>query len=407
MLRHSLLLAVKVLGRRKGFNALRILVVTVTIGLLDVTVGALEVFVGSHPAHPDPGRFLVVSELFQSEAGGLSHAVPVRLDLLERHLPGLPGVERTTIFAPAGLLRLEQEDGFEWQPVAETDPDFFRVVQMEVLAGRPLGRPAGRREVVLTDEAAGRLFGTGAPLGRTVRWTTGEGVVVGVVRKISPEERFPSKAVAWVSRLPGPPAAGPAAPTSYSAFLLLASGARAAEVQAAFRRRLAQDPRASGLTGEPLTLAFDALRELGVHGIRGSVWPYVLTWLALMGIITLLPALSLANLALGGLQERRREIGVRRAFGASARQIALQVLIENAVLTGVGALLAGILPVIAGWCGVGSAEHLRFSGFNRLTPATWLALAGFAVMFAALSGALPAWRIARLQPLEALRGGGR
>jgi putative ABC transport system permease protein len=179
-------------------------------------------------------------------------------------------------------------------------------------------------------------------------------------------------------------------------------------VQSAFRQRLAAEPAAAGLFGEPQTLLGDTAWAIGLyHFPRWGRALFVLSLGAIAILVMLLPALSLANVTMGALQERRREIGVRRAFGASARQIAVQVLIENLVLTGAGAVLAAAPPLVAGVCRVGADDHFRLSGFNHLTPGAWAALAAFAVAFAALSGALPAWRIARLQPLEALRGGPR
>jgi putative ABC transport system permease protein len=94
---------------------------------------------------------------------------------------------------------------------------------------------------------------------------------------------------------------------------------------------------------------------------------------------------------------------VRRAFGASVLQLVGQLVLESVVLALVGGLLAllvaeATLQVVSGSGLVPYADlhvNLRVSLWGI----------GFAVVFGILSGAWPAWRLARLHPVEALRGG--
>jgi putative ABC transport system permease protein len=404
MLRHTLLVAVKVLLRRKGFTAVRLLVVVATIGFVDLAAGTMEVFIGVSPAHPEPSRLLLLGMVDELVPGARPREATLSLPLIESVTRDLPGVERVAIFAEAGRLRLDQGDRFKWARAAETDAAFFQVVPFEVIAGRTLAARPTTSEVVLSDETARSLFGAGTALGKTVRWTSGEGTVVGVVRKFDPPPGFPIEAGAWVARLP----AGATPPRAfYGAFLLLARGTRAGAVQEAFAARLPAAPGAGALRGLPHSLAIDAVR-LG-PGVSETT-RRVVQIVALGGgglLVMFLPALALANVTLGALEERRREIGVRRAFGASSRQIALQVLVENMVLTSAGALVAAAAPLLAGVAGLGADEHLAFTGINRLSGAGWICLAVSTVVFGTVSGLLPAWRIARLSPLEAMRGGAR
>jgi putative ABC transport system permease protein len=61
-----------------------------------------------------------------------------------------------------------------------------------------------------------------------------------------------------------------------------------------------------------------------------------------------LPALNLVNLNLSRMMERSSEIGVRRAFGATAGSLVLQLLVENLLLVAIGGLLA--LGLYTGCC---------------------------------------------------------
>ena len=96
--------------------------------------------------------------------------------------------------------------------------------------------------------------------------------------------------------------------------------------------------------------------------------------------------------------ERTREIGVRKAIGARKREILTQFLIEAVVLTCVG----GVIGII-----LGSAIGLLVSfvsGFPVSLPLSSFALGlGFSASVGIFFGIVPAWRAARLDPIEALR----
>jgi putative ABC transport system permease protein len=96
--------------------------------------------------------------------------------------------------------------------------------------------------------------------------------------------------------------------------------------------------------------------------------------------------------------ERTREIGVRKAIGARKREILTQFLIEAVVLTSVG----GVIGIIIG-SGIGLLVSLA-SGFPVSLPLSSFAIGlGFSAAVGIFFGIVPAWRAARLDPIEALR----
>jgi putative ABC transport system permease protein len=102
------------------------------------------------------------------------------------------------------------------------------------------------------------------------------------------------------------------------------------------------------------------------------------------------------NIMFVSVAERTREIGVRKAIGAKRRTILLQFLIEAASIC----LLGGLI-------GLGIAWPLTFL-MRKVMPATLSPLVvSVAVLVALLtgvfSGFMPAWRAARMNPVDALR----
>ena len=104
------------------------------------------------------------------------------------------------------------------------------------------------------------------------------------------------------------------------------------------------------------------------------------------------------NIMLVSVTERTREIGVRKAVGASSRDVLLQFLVESVVITSLG----GLLGVAAGFLlAFGLAAAMGFP----LLFSVWSAVLGVTVSSAVgiASGLWPAWKAAKLDPIEALR----
>jgi putative ABC transport system permease protein len=121
-------------------------------------------------------------------------------------------------------------------------------------------------------------------------------------------------------------------------------------------------------------------------------------FLGLGAVALLVGAIGIANLMVISVLERRSEIGLRRALGATRRHIAVQFLAESVLLGAVGGL-AGIVA------GIGMTVALAaLRGWSVAVPAIaiWGGL-GAAVAIGAVAGLYPAVRAARLAPTDALR----
>jgi putative ABC transport system permease protein len=107
---------------------------------------------------------------------------------------------------------------------------------------------------------------------------------------------------------------------------------------------------------------------------------------------------GVANIMLLGVLERRSEIGLRRALGATKGQIRTQFLAEAILLT----LLGGAVGIAAGAIATIVYAHLKH--WTAVVPTTaWAGGLAAAILIGAIAGLLPAIRAAQLSPTEALR----
>jgi len=122
---------------------------------------------------------------------------------------------------------------------------------------------------------------------------------------------------------------------------------------------------------------------------------------AIGGISLLVGGIGIMNIMLVSVNERTREIGIRKAVGARRQDIMVQFLIESIALTGIG----GILGILLGWAITVAVSLIpQASGLVLLiTAGTVIIAVGVSVAIGVVFGLYPAMRAARLHPIQALR----
>ncbi|MEO7715893.1 MAG: ABC transporter permease [Capsulimonas sp.] len=118
------------------------------------------------------------------------------------------------------------------------------------------------------------------------------------------------------------------------------------------------------------------------------------------GLALLTGGIGIMNIMLVSVTERTREIGIRKAVGATPNMILLQFVVEAVVVSGLG----GALGVAQSFAIVGLINMLPQKAIHAFIPLWGIGLGfGFAMAVGLFFGIYPAWRASRLDPITALR----
>lgn len=424
MLRNYFKMALKVFWRHKYFTVVNLLGICSTLIVAITATMILDVQIGEVTGNPPPeihnDRTLHLSRIVVGDRSrDFSHGrgiypISPAYAFLDRYVRPLETAENVTVFSRSetrGLHGGAEEAGVE---VRSTDGAFWEVFSFDFIEGGPYSEAevdAGAFVAVISDRFARRFFGSSEAVGKSVPLDGRPHRVAGVVSR-SHSPRVSAGTDAWVPVTTAP--AGEWRPYrlrdggGFSAAVLAPRPEDRERVRAEFA---AVQPRvepgeADTLLSAPLLTAFEEWvleedwRKLaeGPSAIAGIVLRTVLIAAGVVLLVLMLPVLHLVNINISRIEERADEIGVRKAFGGSSRTLVGQFIAENVLLTLVGGLLS--LPLSLGlWMhfAPGTLDillMLRAFAYGTLC----------AVLFGALSGAYPSWRMARLHPVQALTG---
>jgi putative ABC transport system permease protein len=416
MIRSYLELSLKVLARRKFFTAVSLFAVTFTLLVL-VLVAALVDHVTA-PLAPEVYQDRTIG-IFYAKLRGERHVMSggPGYALLDTYMRDIPGVETMSIATfPAEVYSYVNGQRLgSW--IKRTDDAFWRILQFDFLEGGPFTASDvadGRTVAVINESSRQKFFGGEPALGRTLEADGQRFRVVGVVRDV-PIIRIVPFADIWTPHTTAKSDAYRRGLMGNCMGIFLArSTADLPGIQAEVRSRLARvDLAEEGrewrvLDAQAESIVDTAARAIAANGDASVEHPARRLWVGL-GVLAvlfmLLPALNLVNLNMSRIMERASEIGVRKAFGASSRALVGQFLVENVVLTGIGALLA--LALSAWVLSVVNGSDLILYADLRLNVRVFGWGVALALFFGVMSGVYPAWRMSRLHPVQALKGASR
>jgi len=412
MLRSYLKVALKVLRRRRFYTFISLFGIAFTLVVLTVGAGFLDHVFGAQPPETRADRTRCVYMIRTAGPRGVRTTTFPGYGLLDRYVRTLPGAERVSLFTFQEKV-VTYKDGARIEAYRKyTDGAFWQIMEFRFLEGGPFTArddEERNRVAVLNASTRRRFFGDGPAVGRTVEIDGERFRVVGVVEDVS-YLRFTPFADVWLP-------IGTIRDESYRTafhgnFMAAILAPRAAdlprlaeEFRSALARVESPDPDQYNEFTGGIDTPFGMLsRMLFSQKLEENRSGELLGWLlGIAFVFMLLPTVNLVNVSVSRILERASEIGVRKAFGASSWTLVGQFLVENVVLTLVGGLLGFALAALV----LGAINGSGLFPYARLELNGRVFLQGLllTLFFGVLSGAYPAWRMSRLNPVEALKGG--
>jgi putative ABC transport system permease protein len=404
-------LALKVLARRKFFTFVSLFGISFTLVVLTFAAALLDsVFAPMAPESRQDRTLVALRAVMYGKNGMMSSEVGYRL--LDQNARGLPGAERLSICSSQGTVYSYLNGSRVSSSLKRTDGEFWQIFDFHFLEGAPYTASdvdASRFVAVINESTRRRFFGDQAALGKTLEADGQRFQVIGVVADV-PQTRFVPFADIWVplttaksdgyrSELMG----------GFFGVVLARDRESLPQIRQEFEARLARvalPDRAFNTLVAPLESRFDAVARFTPLADRRDPSPQGWKIVALLTTVTLvfmlLPAMNLINLNVSRILERASEIGVRKAFGAPTLGLVGQFVLENVVLTVLGGLLGLVIAAVV-LHSFNQSGMIPYASL-QVNLRVFLVGLGLAVLFGLLSGAYPAWRMARLRPVEALKG---
>ena len=271
------------------------------------------------------------------------------------------------------------------------EPAFAQIRSVELEAGRFVESP---KELVLTPTTAEDLMDAvpEEAVGRVLTIGDEEYSVVGVARAAE-GGGFAGGAAPETSYMVTEDALGISGAETVSQIVALAQdqdsiGTAVEEIQTELTAAHDGVEDFSAITQEDLLQNFTQITDLLTYGLAG-----------IAAISLLVGGIGVMNIMLVSVAERTREIGIRKALGATNGDVLLQFLLEAVLL----ALIGGLVGIAVG---IGVSALLPLLSANLPTAVAWTAVglaSGVSALIGVVFGVLPAYRSARLQPVEALR----
>jgi putative ABC transport system permease protein len=293
--------------------------------------------------------------------------------------------------------------------VVAVRPDFLKTSGFRLSSGRflaPLDERLARRVCVLEEQVARLVFGAGGALGRRV-WIDAEPYeVVGVLesKQVSERKYEVTDVAALNRRIYVPLKTGLARITRDrlsgeidEVIFRAASGVSPRRLARSVSRFYEAAHGTRGLKPEErdyeVTVTLDLVKQ-----VQETQRVFSIVLGAGAGISLLVGGIGIMNIMLANIQERRREVGIRRAMGATKGDILWQFLMEALCVC----LGGGLLGLALG-CALSAAINYWAEWVTDISAWGLVLSLGVAVLDGVAFGTYPAWKAARLDPIEALQ----
>lgn len=397
---------------RKSLSVINILGLSVCISAALLILLYVRFELSYDSFHDGDRIYRVESRLYEGKAltdnwatTSLGHG-PV----MSREIPGIEKFVRLTAQDREQVVTY-QDKQFAEERYCFTEPAFFELFNFPIKRGEKTGQLVRPNTVVLTESAAHRYFGEAEPLGKilTFRTATAEQhfEVTGIIDRMPANSHLHYDFLLSYSTIPKERQDIWYVHGVYT-YVRLEPGKKPQEIADAFAA-ISDKYKTAALKHKDWRVELIPLKEIHLtpqksyeketKGSRTAV--YILSVMAVA--LLLIGWVNALNLMVARFLERGKEFGVRKAFGASRKQMLFQGLLEAGIVNSLAALIAlgwleVLLPV------VNSLATYDFGANALLQPEFWVTVSGIIVLGTLFTGLYPSYLLTRIRPSDIMRG---
>jgi len=406
MLINYLKIAIAVLKRRKFFTFISLFGISFTLTILLVLSAFITRVVGDDYPDRKRERLLYINTIEEKGKNSQSSG-PMSFYFLNHYAGSLKTPEKVAISSLFEGTNTYVNNKKITVNYKYTNSEFWDVLDFDFLEGKSFNKQQvsnGEKVAVISEEIKKKYFGDSqTAVGKYIEADNEKYRVSGVVKSV------PITMYMIYSDIYLPYSVSKSDYNkitfrgSYTAILMAASKEEVPAMQQEYEQMISRIPMISKdydkIFSHADTFITGYLRT-GREEISGVTYASMAIAIFVL-FVMLLPTLNLVNINITRIMERSSEIGVRKAFGASSRTLALQFIIENIILTFLGGFLGVVLSLII----------IQVFNSMNLIPNLELSM-NFTVLFIGiitcfafgfLSGVYPAWRMSRMNVVNALK----
>ena len=350
-------------------------------------------------------NLIIVSPLQPRTAGGVMGGAGAGQSLTDADTEVIRRqVEGAAAVAPSvtGMAQVTA-DGANWNTsIIGVSPEYLEARDLTVASGRMFEeRDArqGRKVAVLGPTVVTQLWGDADPIGKRIRIRGAPFEVIGVLGSKGQSSFGRDQDDLILS------------PLETVRTRIIGRRIKADSVQTIYVKAVSEEELASVQEDIDSTLRAEHKIQAGddddfqtqnlasiLEASKAAIGAFTVLLAAIAGVSLVVGGVGIMNIMLVAVTERTREIGLRMALGARRKDVLAQFALEAVVLSVFGGLI-GLAIGLLGAAGIAAIGDWPFA-----LPAWAIPVAlGFSSLVGLVFGAYPAWRAARLDPIEALR----
>lgn len=401
-------IAIAVLKRRKFFTFISIFVISFTITILMVLTAFIDKVVNDTYPDRNRSRLLYITKFEESGPQSMNSGA-LSFHYLDRYVKTLKRPVKVSISSRPESTNTYVNNKKITVDYKYTDAAYWQVLDHDFLEGKaftPQQLANGERVAVISGDLKQEYFGNAsAVVGQYIEADDVRYRVCGVIKTVPSTnylfsgDLFLPYTVAKMDFNANKDYRG-----NFIGVLEAATSADVPAMKAEYEQMAARLPMTNKMYTNIYTHADNYLNAyLRSGNEKKSGMKIVFTAITIFVLLVmLLPAMNLVNINVTRIMERSSEIGVRKAFGASSKVLAGQFLIENLILT----LLSGVISIILSVIALQLINNANLLSNLHLSLNLNILLVSLltCLVFGLLSGVYPAWRMSRMQVIDALKG---